>query len=110
MKLPPGYTHYGHRLKAASEGEKVTDGSTSKVCKLHKSLYGLKQAPRQWFAKLSAALIESGFKQSKSDYSLFTKCEGHTITAILVYVDDLLIARSEISSIEQKPFSLLSFT
>jgi hypothetical protein len=43
----------------------------SMVCKLKKSLYGLKQAPRCWFAKLSTALKQFGFAQSRSDYSLF---------------------------------------
>ena len=57
MKLPPGYP--------------VTD--KTKVCKLLKSLYGLKQASRQWYAKLSAFIIQHGYTQSKADYSLFIK-------------------------------------
>ncbi|GKE61770.1 ribonuclease H-like domain-containing protein [Tanacetum coccineum] len=47
-----------------------------RVCKLKKSLYGLKQAPMQWNAKLTQTLTENGFKQSKSDYFLFTKSEN----------------------------------
>ncbi|GJX53359.1 ribonuclease H-like domain-containing protein, partial [Tanacetum coccineum] len=49
------------------------DNDKSKVCKLNKSLYGLKQAPRQWNAKLTKALSEDDFVQSKYDYSLLTK-------------------------------------
>ncbi|GKB09971.1 ribonuclease H-like domain-containing protein [Tanacetum coccineum] len=37
----------------------------TKVCKLNKSLYGLKQAPRQWNAKLTTALAEHGFEQTR---------------------------------------------
>jgi hypothetical protein len=35
------------------------------VCRLDKALYGLKQAPRAWYAKLSAKLLQLGFKVSK---------------------------------------------
>ncbi len=76
MTIPPGF--------------RVTQ--PRKVCKLRKSLYGLKQAPRCWFAKLSTALKDYGFKQSHSDYSLFTLQRDTSQVNVLVYVDDLIIS------------------
>lgn len=60
----------------------------SKVCKLNKSLYELKQASRQWNIKLTEALIDVRYCQSKYDYSMFTKKMDSDIVIILVYVDD----------------------
>ncbi|GKB31610.1 ribonuclease H-like domain-containing protein [Tanacetum coccineum] len=55
-----------------------------KVRKLNKPLYGLKQAPRQWNAKLTTALVEHDFKQSKFYYSLYIKKSGDVFVALLV--------------------------
>ncbi|GKC00752.1 ribonuclease H-like domain-containing protein [Tanacetum coccineum] len=67
------------------------DKNKTKVCKLIKSFYGLKQAPRQWNAKLTCALLENGFIQSKNDYSLYVKSKKGLFIALLVYVDDIVI-------------------
>ncbi|GJR65558.1 ceroid-lipofuscinosis neuronal protein 5-like protein [Tanacetum coccineum] len=79
MSLPPSYY----------------DKNETKVCKLVKSLYGLKQAPRQWNEKLTCALIENVFIQSKNDYSLYVKSKNGMFIALLVYVDDIVITESE---------------
>jgi hypothetical protein len=65
------------------------------VCKLDKVLYGLKQAPRAWYARLSAKLIELGFKISKVDNSLFYFKSGELTMFILVCVDDIIVTSSK---------------
>ncbi|GKC60550.1 retrovirus-related pol polyprotein from transposon TNT 1-94 [Tanacetum coccineum] len=61
--------------------------------KLKKSLYRLKQANRQWFTNFSTFLLNVKFKQSYANTSLFTlNQEGHTVM-LLLYVDDILLAR-----------------
>ncbi|KAF7113146.1 hypothetical protein RHSIM_RhsimUnG0156100 [Rhododendron simsii] len=49
------------------------------------------EASRQWFAKFFTALIDDGFIQSKTDYSLFTRSRDQQFTVVLVYVDDIIV-------------------
>ena len=77
------------------------DVNDKRVCRLKKSLYGLKQAPRQWNARLTSALIENGFVQSKSDYSLFVKNDSGSFVGLLVYVDDIIVTGNNLIEIEK---------
>ena len=86
-----------------SNGEKTpgyTKGGSNQVCKLLKSLYGLKQASRQWYAKLTSCILDFGFSQSKADYSLFIKSTDNSFIALLVYVDDIIVASDSLDSID----------
>jgi hypothetical protein len=65
------------------------------VCRLDKALYGLKQALRAWYARLSAKLLQLGFKVSKADNSLFYLRNSDVTIFILVYVDDIIITSSK---------------
>jgi hypothetical protein len=66
-------------------------GENHLVCLLHKSLYRLKQASRQCFANFSEVICSAGYIQSRADYSLFTSKRGESFTALLIYVDNILI-------------------
>ncbi|GJU47780.1 hypothetical protein Tco_1217335 [Tanacetum coccineum] len=52
-------------------------------------------------AKLISTLIENGFSQSKSDYSLYTKSDKGVFLALLVYMDDIIITGNSVYEIEK---------
>ena len=71
------------------------------ICKLEKALYGLRQASRVWFDKLKGALSSWGFKNSRSDTSLFFRRVESKIIIMLIYVDDIIIIGSDSQGIEE---------
>jgi hypothetical protein len=86
MDVPPGYT-------ANSESEVV--------CKLQRALYGLKQSPRAWFRQFSLAMKTYGYNQSNSDHTLFLKRQLGKVTALIIYVDDMIITSNESEEISR---------
>lgn len=85
MRMPPGFQ----------------SDDPKKVCRLRKFLYGLKQAPRCWFEKLTKALESFGFVQSYEDYSLFSLVKEGKSIRVLIYVDDLIVAGSDLEMIKK---------
>jgi len=69
----------------------VSISGTPKCCKLHKVLYGLKQSSRKWYEKLSILLVSCGYQQAQADHSLFVKTADSSFTALIVYVDDIIL-------------------
>lgn len=79
--------------------------STSEVCKLNRSLYGLNQAPHAWFEKLRTTSLQFQSVQSQYDSSLFLHKTSQKIVILLIYVDDIVITRTDsllISHLQQQ--------
>lgn len=75
-----------------------------KVCKLKKALYGLKQSPRAWFGRFTKSMKAFGYSSSNFDHTLFLKKRQEKITALIIYVDDMVVTgndKDEISSLQQ---------
>ena len=85
MQLPPG----------------MQVSHPNQVCQLQRSLYGLKQASRQWFHRLSSFLLTHGFTQASADHSLFLCFNENSFTALLVYVDDIVLTGNDIMAINR---------
>lgn len=90
MSLPQGYT--------PAPG---TCLPPNPVCRLRKSLYGLKQASRQWYKRLSSVLLGANYVQSPADNTLFVRKVLDSYVAVLVYVDDILIASNDDAAVKK---------
>ena len=82
MHQPPGF---------------VERGKESMVCKLNKSIYGLKQASRQWYIKFDQVVTNDGFEENKMDDCIYIKVSGSKFIFMVLYVDDILLASSDLS-------------
>lgn len=72
----------------------------NQMLRLRKSLYGLKQAARSWNLMLKECLEKVGFEQSDADDCFFKKIEGKHVCFVVVHVDDMLFAASNMKIIE----------
>lgn len=77
----------------------VKENKEHMVYKLIKALYGLRQAPRAWYTRLSKYLEKLGFTKCPYEHAVYTKREGEEVLIIGVYVDDLLVTGTSISTI-----------
>lgn len=78
-----------------AQPEGYDDGS-GRVCQLLKSIYGLKQASRAWYDTLRQFLESEDLQRSRVDPCIYFGKE----LVIFVYVDDLIIAGSNHSVVE----------
>ena len=69
------------------------------VYKLKKSLYGLKQSSRQWYLKFDRFMVSSGFTRLEVDHCCYFKWFDNFYTMLLLCVDDMLIAGSNVKKI-----------
>lgn len=76
----------------------ISDENQDKVCHLSKALYGLKQAPREWNKVIDKFFSEElGMTRNTADACVYMKRENGHVTLVALYVDDLLIASSNMN-------------
>ena len=84
MHIPPGFE---------------TSQTNGEVLRLHRSLYRLKQSPRAWFDRFRQSMLKRGYIQSNADHTLFFKHATGKVAILIVYVDDIVITRDDVTEI-----------
>jgi hypothetical protein len=79
-------------------------------CHLRKSIYGLKHASRQWYLKFDETIRSFGFKENDEDNCIYAKFRNEKFIFLILYVDDILLASSDVSLLlETKMFLSSNF-
>ena len=74
----------------------IETGNENLVCRLRKSIYGLKQASRQWYKKFDSVISKFGFTENLVDECIYLKSVGNQFIFLVLYVDDILLASSNL--------------
>jgi hypothetical protein len=74
-------------------------------CRLKKSIYRLKQASRQWYLKFDNTIRKFRFKENVEDNYIYVKFNNGKYIFLILYVDDILLASSDVNLLlETKKF------
>jgi hypothetical protein len=73
----------------------AVEGKEHMRCRLKKSIYGLKQVSRQWYLKVDEVVKKFGFVENQVDNSIYIKIKGSIFIILVLYVEDILLARSD---------------
>ena len=83
----------------------VIEGKENLGCCLRKSIYGLKQASGQWYLKIDETIRKFGFQENEEDNGIYAKFKNRKFIFLILYVDDILLASSDINMLlEMKKF------
>jgi hypothetical protein len=72
----------------------------TKVCKLSKAFYDFQQAPCACYNKIDTFIQNQGLQRNEIDYNMYFYVERKKSLILILYVDDLLIARNHDSKIQ----------
>ena len=67
--------------------------------------YGLKQTSRLWYLKFDSTIRKFGFQENVEDNCVCTKFKNEKYIFLVLYVDDILLASSDVNLLlESKKF------
>ena len=79
----------------------IMEGKENMGCRLKKSIYGLKQASRQWYLKFNQTIKSFGFKENIEDNCMYAMFKNGKYIFLILYVDDILLASSDVSLLQE---------
>jgi hypothetical protein len=74
----------------------VIEGKENLGCHLTKSIYELKLASRQWCLKFDETIRKFEFKENEEDNYIYAKFKNGKFIFLVLYVDDILLASSDV--------------
>jgi len=80
--------------------EGVTPDVECDCFRLKRALYGLKQSPRLWNININAFLLSLGFSALPNEPCLYMRRDGSKLALIALYVDDMVIAGSDMDIVQ----------
>jgi hypothetical protein len=74
----------------------VIEGKENLGYHLTKSIYGLKYVSRQWYLKFDETIRKFRFKENEEDNYIYAKFKNVKFIFLILYVDDILLASSDV--------------